>query len=256
MKNYIGAIDQGTTSTRFVIFNKKSEIISMDQIEHKQIYPKPGWVEHDPLEIWNNTKIVIKNAIKKASIVPKDLKAIGVTNQRETIVCWNPKTGKPYYNAIVWQDTRTDDICRKLADKGNMDCFRNKVGLPISTYFSGPKIKWLMENIPLLKDKAINNELYFGNIDTWIIWWLTGGPKNGVYITDVTNASRTMLMNLETLSWDKDMLDIMGEADLFISKGELGAVLRKEGQKNYKECGDRYVRKFLQGLTIWYKENK
>jgi len=195
IKKYVGAVDQGTTSTRFVIFNRKGEMISMHQIEHKQIYPKPDWVEHDAEEIKSNTFKVVKGAMEKAKISAEELAAIGVTNQRETTVVWNKKTGKPYYNAIVWQDTRTDEICKRLAIKGDMDCFRERVGLPLATYFSGPKIKWIFDNVDGVKAAAENGEALFGNMDTWIIWWLTGGPKGGVHITDVTNASRTMLMN-------------------------------------------------------------
>jgi len=209
IKKYVGAVDQGTTSTRFVIFNRKGEMISMHQIEHKQIYPKPDWVEHDAEEIKSNTFKVIKGAMEKAKISAEELAAIGVTNQRETTVVWNKKTGKPYYNAIVWQDTRTDEICKRLAIKGDMDCFRERVGLPLATYFSGPKIKWILDNVDGVKAAAENGEALFGNMDTWIIWWLTGGPKGGVHITDVTNASRTMLMNIQTLEWDQEMLKRM-----------------------------------------------
>jgi len=209
-KKYIGAIDQGTTSSRFVVFDKNGKMIGMSQMEHKQIYPKPGWVEHDPIEIRDKTFEVIKNTLKNNNIDVKLLAAIGITNQRETTVVWNPKNGKPYHNAVVWQDTRTLDICRNIAVNGNLDCFRNKVGLPLATYFSGPKIKWLFDNIKELKKKAADGDVLFGTIDSWIVWWLTGGPDGGVHITDVTNASRTMLMNLETLAWDDDMLNIMG----------------------------------------------
>lgn len=209
MKKYVGAVDQGTTSTRFVIFNRKGEMIAMHQIEHQQIYPKPDWVEHNPEEIKDNTFLVIKEAVKKAGIQAGELAAIGVTNQRETTVVWDRNTGKPYYNAIVWQDTRTDDICKKLAIDDDMGCFRKKVGLPLATYFSGPKIKWILDNVDGVKEAAENGTAIFGNMDTWIVWWLTGGPDGGKHVTDVTNASRTMLMNLETLEWDSEMLDLM-----------------------------------------------
>jgi len=209
-KKYVGAIDQGTTSTRFVIFDVAGNMVSMDQMEHRQIFPKPDWVEHDPMEIKNNTLTVINGALKKANITDSELASIGVTNQRETTVIWNRKTGLPYYNAIVWQDTRTDDICKSFsADKG-MDRFREKVGLPLATYFSGPKIRWLLDNISGIQKDALNGDALFGNMDSWLIWWLTGGPKGGIHITDVTNASRTMLMNLSTLQWDHEMLDFMG----------------------------------------------
>lgn len=209
-KKYIGAIDQGTTSTRFVIFNRQGDIISMHQLEHRQIYPRPDWVEHDPMEIMDNTAKVIHVALEKAGLTANELAGVGITNQRETTVVWNRYTGKPYYNALVWQDTRTDAICRDLAVNGDMDCFRKKVGLPLATYFSGPKIKWLLDNIDNLQRDAEQGDAIFGNMDTWLVWWLTGGPEGGLHITDVTNASRTMLMNLERLNWDQDMMDVMG----------------------------------------------
>jgi len=209
-KKFLGAIDQGTTSTRFVIFDGSGDIIAMDQMEHKQIYPKPNWVEHDPMEIKNNAFKTIKNALKKANIHDSELASIGVTNQRETTVIWNRNTGLPYYNAIVWQDTRTDEICKRFAADKGMDRFREKVGLPLATYFSGPKIRWLMDNINGVQKDAVSGDALFGNMDSWLVWWLTGGPKGGIHITDVTNASRTMLMNLSTLQWDKGMLDFMG----------------------------------------------
>jgi len=209
MKKYVCAIDQGTTSTRFVIFNKNGEIIAISQKEHKQIFPKPGWVEHDPMEIKANTIAVIENNLKNTQITSEELAAIGITNQRETTIVWNRETGKPYYNAIVWQDTRTANICKQLQAGGNIDCYREKVGLPLSTYFSGPKVKWILDNIEGVRKDAEKNTALFGNIDTWIIWWLTGGPKGGLHITDVTNASRTMLMNINTLKWDTDMLNAL-----------------------------------------------
>ena len=210
MAKYAVAVDQGTTSTRFMIFDYNGAAVGVDQKEHEQIYPKPGWVEHDPMEIWQATQDVITGALKKYSIDPKDIAACGVTNQRETTVVWEKATGKPVYNAIVWQDTRTDQICNELAKDGGQDRFREKVGLPLATYFSGPKIKWILDNVEGVRAKAEKGEVLFGNIDTWVIWNLTGGPKGGVHVTDVTNASRTMLMNLETLDWDPDMLKIMG----------------------------------------------
>lgn len=207
---YIGAIDQGTTSTRFVIFNKEGEIISIHQLEHKQVYPKPGWVEHDPFEIINKTCEVIKIALEKANIKEQELASIGITNQRETTIVWNKKTGKPYYNAIVWQDTRTSEICKKITINKDINCYRYKVGLPVATYFSGPKIQWILDNVKDIKKAVEKEEVLFGNIDTWLIWNLTGGVKGGIHVTDVTNASRTMLMNLKTLKWDKMMLDVLG----------------------------------------------
>jgi glycerol kinase len=210
MAKYSAAIDQGTTSTRFMIFDHAGKVVSVDQKEHEQIYPKPGWVEHDPMEIWARTKEVITGALKKANVNPSDIAAVGVTNQRETTVIWEKATGKPVYNAIVWQDTRTDKICNDLAKDGGQDRFRPKVGLPLATYFSGPKIKWVLDNVPGVREKAERGEVLFGNIDTWVIWNVTGGPNGGVHVTDVTNASRTMLMNLETLDWDPEILKIMG----------------------------------------------
>ncbi|MBT4363543.1 MAG: glycerol kinase GlpK, partial [Desulfobacteraceae bacterium] len=216
MKKYIGAVDQGTTSTRFVIFNHDCEIVSMHQLEHRQIYPKPGWVEHDPVEIKNRTFEVIKTALKKAGITSKELSGIGITNQRETTIVWDPRTGDPYYNAIVWQDMRTDQICKDLAVNSDMDCYRHITGLPLATYFSGPKIKWIFDNTDGLRDAAVRGNVLFGNIDTWIIWWLTGGPDGGVHVTDVTNASRTMLMSLNTLDWDESMLDVLGIPEIIL----------------------------------------
>jgi len=210
MTQYIGAVDQGTTSTRFMIFDHAGKVVAVEQKEHQQIYPKPGGVEHDPLEIWIRTQEVIAGALTKASLTAKDLAAIGVTNQRETTVVWDRATGKPLYNAIVWQDTRTAEICNKLAKVGGQNRFRKKAGLPLATYFSGPKIKWILERVEGAKARARNGEILFGNIDTWLIWNLTGGVNGGVHITDVTNASRTMLMNLKTLNWDEEILSIMG----------------------------------------------
>jgi glycerol kinase len=210
MAKYAAAVDQGTTSTRFMIFDHGGKVVGVDQKEHEQIYPKPGWVEHNPMEIWDRTKEVIHGALVKAKVDPKDIAAVGVTNQRETTVVWEKATGKPVYNAIVWQDTRTADICNELAKDGGQDRFRPKVGLPLATYFSGPKIKWILDNVPGVRARAEKGEVLFGNIDTWVIWNLTGGPNGGVHVTDVSNASRTMLMNLETLDWDPDILKIMG----------------------------------------------
>ncbi len=210
MAKYAAAVDQGTTSTRFMVFNHSGQVVCFDQKEHEQIYPKPGWVEHDPMEIWARTVDVIKGALDKGGIDPKDISAVGITNQRETTVVWNRFTGQPYYNAIVWQDTRTADICNDLAKDGGQDRFRSHVGLPLATYFSGPKIRWVLDNVPGVREAAEKGEAVFGNIDTWVIWNLTGGTDGGVHVTDVSNASRTMLMNLETLDWDDKILGIMG----------------------------------------------
>ena len=205
MPKYIAAIDQGTTSTRCIIFDHNGLIQAVTQEEHAQIYPQPGWVEHDPLEIWQRTQQVIRGVLEGFS--PKDIAAVGITNQRETTVVWDKRTGKPYYNAIVWQDTRTKSICDELSSNGGQDRFRPQVGLPLATYFSGPKIKWILDNVSGVRQAAESGKAIFGNIDTWIIWWLTGGPDGGSHVTDVSNASRTMLMNLASLDWDIGILD-------------------------------------------------
>lgn len=209
MSKFIAAIDQGTTSTRCIVFDHSGNIVAVDQKEHRQIYPQPGWVEHDPVEIWERTQEVVQGALRKSAIDPTDIAAIGITNQRETTLVWDRLTGKPFYNAIVWQDTRTDIICNQLAAEGGQDRFRAITGLPLATYFSGPKIKWLLDHVPGLREAAENGTAIFGNMDTWLIWNLTGGTRNGVHITDVSNASRTMLMNLNTLQWDTDMLNVL-----------------------------------------------
>ncbi len=210
MSQYIASIDQGTTSTRCMIFNHAGQPVSVHQLEHKQIYPKPGWVEHDPMEIWERTQTVVRGALSRALLSAKDIAAVGITNQRETTMVWNRHTGKPYHNALVWQDTRTDNICADLAKEGGQNRFRAQTGLPLATYFSGPKIRWLLEHVEGLRTAAENGEALFGNMDTWLIWNLTGGVNGGVHVTDVTNASRTMLMNLTTLQWDNDICTAMG----------------------------------------------
>ena len=210
MTTYVGALDQGTTSTRFMVFNHAGAVVSIDQKEHEQIFPKPGWVEHDPMEIWTRCEEVIAGALKKANIKAEDLAAVGITNQRETTVVWDKRTGKPVYNAIVWQDTRTDQICNALAADGGQDRLRPKTGLPLATYFSGPKVKWILDNVPGAREDAEAGDLLFGNIDTWCIWNLTGGATGGVHVTDVTNASRTLLFNYSTLDWDPEILQLMG----------------------------------------------
>ncbi|MEG4484383.1 glycerol kinase GlpK [Microcoleus sp. D2_18a_B4] len=204
-KKYIAAIDQGTTSTRFIVFDRQGQRICSNQQEHQQIYPQAGWVEHNPDEIWQRTQSVIKNALEIGNIDPKDIAALGITNQRETTIIWDKKTGKPYGNAIVWQDTRTRFICDQLAEVEGKDRFQKRCGLPLTTYFSGPKIKWMLDNIPGLREAANQGDAIFGNVDTFLIWHLTGGA----HITDVTNASRTMLMDLQTLDWDAETLEIM-----------------------------------------------
>jgi glycerol kinase len=210
MADYAGALDQGTTSTRFMIFDHAGQVVGLDQKEHEQIYPKPGWVEHDAKEIWQRSQQVIEAGLANAGISSGDLSAVGVTNQRETTVVWDRSTGEPAYNAIVWQDTRTDQIVNELASNGGLDRLRPKTGLPLATYFSGPKIKWILDNVDGARQRAEAGELLFGNIDTWCIWNLTGGTGGGVHVTDVTNASRTLLMNLETLDWDAEILDLLG----------------------------------------------
>jgi glycerol kinase len=193
-----------------MLFDHAGQVVSVAQKEHAQIYPQPGWVEHDPSEIWQRTQEVVKAALHKAGATAHDIVAVGVTNQRETTVAWDKHTGRPYYNAIVWQDTRTKAICDALAAVGGQDRFRPRVGLPLATYFSGPKIKWILDHVDGVRQAAERGDALFGNVDAWLIWQLTGGPQGGVHVTDVTNASRTMLMNLETLDWDNEILDIMG----------------------------------------------
>src|SRR5881227_595741 len=207
MAQYAAAVDQGTTSTRFMVFDHGGQVVSVDQKEHEQIYPKAGWVEHDAMEIWQRTQEVIRAGLDKVNA--SDIAGVGVTNQRETTVVWERSSGRPVFNAIVWQDTRTDQICNELSADGGQDRFRAKTGLPIATYFSGPKIKWILENVDGIRDKADSGDIVFGNIDTFVIWQLTGGTDGGVHVTDVTNASRTMMMSLETLDWDDEILGIL-----------------------------------------------
>jgi glycerol kinase len=209
MTKYVGALDQGTTSTRFMIFDHAGAVVAVDQKEHEQIFPKPGWVEHDPMEIWTRSQEVIKGALAKAGITAADLAAVGITNQRETAVVWDRKTGKPVYNAIVWQDTRTDQICAALAKDGGSDRLRPKTGLPLATYFSGPKVKWILDNVDGARAKAEAGDLLFGNIDAWCIWNLTGGVNGGVHVTDVSNASRTLMFNYTTLAWDPELTALL-----------------------------------------------
>ncbi|TDW30640.1 glycerol kinase GlpK [Cryobacterium psychrophilum] len=206
MTKYVLAIDQGTTSSRAIIFDKSGSIISTGQLEHEQIFPKAGWVEHDPKEIWDNTREAIGQALSKANITRHDIEAIGITNQRETAVVWDKTTGVPVYNAIVWQDTRTQPIVDRLAADGGVERFKQKVGLPLATYFSGTKIVWILENVEGAREKADAGDLLFGTTDSWVLWNLTGGTEGGVHATDVTNASRTMFMDLETLQWDDEIL--------------------------------------------------
>ncbi|MCJ1708190.1 glycerol kinase GlpK [Microbacterium sp. VKM Ac-2923] len=209
MADYVLAIDQGTTSTRAMIFDKSGSVVSVGQKEHEQIFPRAGWVEHDPLEIWRNTQEVIGLALSRADITRHDIAAVGITNQRETAVVWDKNTGKPVYNAIVWQDTRTQSIVDRLAD-GDPERYKSIVGLPLATYFSGTKIVWILENVDGAREKADSGDLVFGTTDSWVLWNLTGGIDGGVHATDVTNASRTLFMDLETLAWRDDILADFG----------------------------------------------
>jgi len=210
MADYVGAIDQGTTSSRFMIFDHGGDEVGKAQLEFEQILPQAGWVEHDPLHIWQSVRNAVEQGMGGAGISASDLAAIGVTNQRETTVVWNPKTGKPYHNAIVWQDTRNDRLVTHHQNEGHEEVVKQKAGLPIATYFSGGKLQWLFENVDGLREAAENGDAIFGNTDTWVLWNLTGGADGGAHVTDVTNASRTMLMNLETLDWDDELLEIFG----------------------------------------------
>ncbi|GAA2594853.1 glycerol kinase GlpK [Actinomadura fulvescens] len=210
MADFVGAIDQGTTSTRFIIFDHGGNEIARHQLEHQQILPQAGWVEHNPTEIWERTRAVIQTTLDKADLGHRDLAALGITNQRETTLVWNRRTGRPYYNAIVWQDTRTDRIASALERDGRGETIRHRAGLPPATYFSGGKVQWILENVDGVREAAENGEAVFGNIDTWILWHLTGGTDGGVHVTDPTNASRTMLMDLETLDWDDQLLSFFG----------------------------------------------
>jgi glycerol kinase len=208
-KRYVGTIDQGTTGTRFVLFRREGTIAAFSYREHRQIYPRPGWVEHNPSEIWENTRSVIRDTFTTSQVDPEEIAAIGVTNQRETTVVWDRITGKPYCNAIVWQCTRTSKICDELKQKGLEPFIKERTGLPVSTYFSGPKIKWIRDNIPDAAQGMKEGRAVFGNMDTWIIWNLTGGPRKGSHTTDCSNASRTMLMNLRRLRWDEEITGIL-----------------------------------------------
>ena len=210
MPDYIGAIDQGTTSTRFIVFDRAGKIIASAQKEHQQIYPQPGWVEHDPDEIWFRTCQVIAEAVEQAALQPRDLAAIGIANQRETTVLWNRKTGRPIHHALVWQDMRTGDAVSEYSRQDGPGRFRRKTGLPLSTYFSSLKIRWLLDSVPDARAQAEAGDLLFGTVDSFLLWRLTGGPDGGVHLTDCTNASRTQLMNLETLDWDDELLGAFG----------------------------------------------
>jgi glycerol kinase len=223
---YVGAIDQGTTSTRFVLVDKSGSFVAMSQREHEQIYPKPGWVEHDGHEIWTNTELVIREALEAAEASPADLTAVGITNQRETTIVWDKATGEPVANAIVWQDTRTDALCRELGGDVGPTRFQHTTGLPLATYFAGPKLRWLLDASPGMRERAEAGEILFGTMDSFIVWKLTGK-----HVTDVTNASRTLLMNLETLAWDQELLDAVGVPAAMLPRivPSVGPIARAKG---------------------------
>ncbi len=239
---YVASIDQGTASSRCFVFDNRARVVSMAQQEHRQHFPRPGWVEHDPQEIWRNVLSVVRTALEKASLTPADLCALGIANQRETTVLWDRRTGAPVHNAINWQDTRTDRICRQLVAEFGQDHFRVKTGLPVSTYFSGPKVRWLLENIPGLRERAEAGEVLFGTMDSWLIWNLCGR-----HVTDVTNASRTLLMDIHTLDWDMQLLDAMGVPPAMVPEigassemyGEAGAPL--DGVPVASALGDQHA---------------
>ncbi len=205
MADYVLAIDQGTTSSRAIVFDHSGTIVSTGQMEHEQILPRAGWVEHDPVEIWRNVREVVALALTRGNLSHKDIAAVGITNQRETTVVWEKSTGKPVYNAIVWQDTRTQKIVEELGGDEGAEKYKKTVGLPLATYFAGPKITWILDNVDGAREKAEAGELLFGTTDTWVLWNMTGGPEGGVHVTDVTNASRTMLMNIDSLTWNEDI---------------------------------------------------
>jgi glycerol kinase len=242
MAKYSAALDQGTTSSRAVIFDHGGRVVAVSQKEHEQIYPKPGWVEHDPKELWARCREVLDEALAEAGAAADDVAALGITNQRETAVVWDRTTGEPIHNALVWQDTRTDRLVDELSAEGGQDRFRAKVGLPLATYFSGPKVRWLLDNVDGARAGADAGELVFGNIDTWLIWNLTGGTDGGIHVTDVTNASRTMLMDLETLSWDDGIASTIGVPLSMLpeirSSSEVYGEVRQGGFAGVRIAGD------------------
>ncbi len=218
---YVAAIDQGTTSTRCMVFDHSGRVVAVEQTEHRQLFPRAGWVEHDAIEIWTNTRRVCAGALAKADLTTSDIAAVGITNQRETTVVWDRATGEPIHNAIVWQDTRTDDVCAELAaaDPAGQDRFRERTGLPLATYFSGPKVRWILDNVDGARRRAENGELAFGTIDSWLAWNMTGGvhaPDGGQHFTDPTNASRTLLMDLDSLSWNAALCEEIGVPTLML----------------------------------------
>ncbi|MCW3022044.1 MAG: glycerol kinase [Conexibacter sp.] len=243
MAKYAAALDQGTTSTRCMIFDHSGKVVSVAQKEHEQIFPKPGWVEHDPQEVWARSKEVIDEALSNASASADDIAALGITNQRETTVVWDRNTGEPVMNAIVWQDTRTDRLVDELARDGGQDRFRAQTGLPLATYFSGPKVRWILDNVDGARERAEAGDLVFGNMDTWCIWNLTGGTDGGLHITDVTNASRTLMMDLETLQWDEGIASTIGVPmsmlpEIHASSEVYGEVRSGGGMQGVKIAGD------------------
>ncbi|NUS42059.1 MAG: glycerol kinase, partial [Terrabacter sp.] len=210
-RSHVVAIDQGTTSTRAMVFDRSGRVVAVDQQEHRQILPRAGWVEHDPMEIWQNTRAVVGGALGKANLNATHVAAVGITNQRETTVVWDKTTGEPVHNAIVWQDTRTQSICDELAKRGGIERFKDVTGLPLATYFAGPKARWILDHVDGARERAEAGDLLFGTLDTWLLWNLTGGATDGgVHVTDVTNASRTLLMDLRTRSWDESIAAEIG----------------------------------------------
>jgi glycerol kinase len=243
MAKYAAALDQGTTSTRAMVFDHSGKVVSVAQKEHEQIFPQAGWVEHDPKEIWARSQEVLDEALSAASASADDIAALGITNQRETTVVWDKNTGEPVMNAIVWQDTRTDKIVDELSKDGGQDRFREQVGLPLATYFSGPKVRWILENVDGAREKAEAGDLLFGNMDTWCIWNLTGGTNGGIHMTDVSNASRTMLMDLKTLQWDESIASTIGVPmsmlpEIRASSAVYGEVKSGGGFQGVKIAGD------------------
>lgn len=231
-KNYVLAIDQGTTSSRSILFNHAGEIVAQSQLEHEQIFPRAGWVEHDPIEIWKNVRSTVAGVMSEAETNRHSIAAVGITNQRETAVVWDKNTGTPVYNAIVWQDTRTKGICERLAGDSGPDRYKDRVGLPLATYFSGPKITWILENVEGARERAEAGDLLFGTTDSWLLWNLTGGVNGGVHATDVTNASRTMLMDLRTLQWDPEIAADMGIPLAMLPEIKSSAEVFGLGRKN------------------------
>lgn len=241
MTELVAAIDQGTTSTRCMLFDSAGSVVSVGQKEHRQLFPRAGWVEHDPREIWANTREVVGQALARADVAAADVVAVGITNQRETAVVWDRRTGEPVYNAIVWQDTRTGKICDELgALGGGADRYKDTVGLPLATYFAGPKVRWILDNVPGAREAAERGELLMGTVDSWLIWNMTGGPDGGRHLTDVTNASRTMLMDYRTLAWDHAIAEEMG----------IPPAMLPEIRSNSEEYGRGRRAGFLAGVPI------